>query len=124
MSRTSGWTRTVVGIFAVILAFTACGGSEPSSGVRGVLVYIGGPPEVLGGSPSPEPGEVSAYAMDGSLKGDAGFDSSHAATEFSIPLEPGTYRLVGESGGALCRDQDVTVVPGRYETVTVRCDIM
>ena len=68
--------RVVVGIFAVILAFTACGGSEPSSGMRGVLVYVGGPPEVLGGSPSPEPGEVSAYAMDGSLEGDAGFDSS------------------------------------------------
>jgi len=57
--------------------------------------------------------------MDGTLVGGASFD----ARGFSIPVEPGTYRLTAKSGDASCRDQTVTVTADRYETVTIRCDI-
>jgi hypothetical protein len=94
--------------------------SAPSSGVKGSVVYVGGPPDVTVPR-SAGPGEVRVYATDGALVGDAHLPDS--LTGFFIPVEPGDYRLVVTSGDARCPDQSVTITADRYETVRVRCDV-
>jgi hypothetical protein len=124
---TSTTRRNLVGVVALIgVACTACagtspiGGSQPSSGVSGDLVYVGGPGASPASSPHFEPGEVTAFALDGTEAAGGHFPEGKG---FSLPLEPGTYRLVSKSGDARCPAVTVTVVPDRYQTVRIHCSV-
>jgi hypothetical protein len=114
--------RAILASLAVVLSLAGCTRSAPpseSSGVRGDLSYVGGPLVASPSSPRSEPGYVSAYA------GDRPAGTIHVASGqgFSLPLPPGRYTLVPRSGDAHCRERMITVVPNRYETVHLLCDV-
>ncbi len=125
--------RVLVAAAASVIALTACTGSStnqsgglpispplpgPSSGVKGQLNYIGGP---TGGPYLLEAGTVNFVPIQGGHGSVARFPQGKG---FSIPLPPGTYRLIGKSGDAVCRSRTVKVLPGRYTTVTIVCGVM
>ena len=79
---------------------------------------MGGPfPGVYG----EEGGELVVYAQDGA---EAGHASWQEGESFSLPLDPGTYRLVASSGDAHCSDQTVAVVADQFASVEIRCDVI
>ena len=78
------------------------------------------------GGPAPgvygeEGGELVVYAEDGA---EAGHASWQEGESFSLPLDPGTYRLVASSGDAHCSDQTVAVVADQFASVEIRCDVI
>ncbi len=93
-----------------------------SSGVKGDLSFVGGP---LVASPTARllrPGDVVAFAEDGTEAGAIHFSEGQG---FSLSLPPGRYRLVATSGDARCPDGiKVTVLPNDYKIVRIRCDVV
>jgi hypothetical protein len=115
---------------AVLLA-ASCTGNESrptynasttlSSGVKGDLSYVGGPLVVSPTARHLEPGDVVAFAQDGTQAGAIHFPEGQG---FSLSLPPGEYGLVATSGDARCPDRlRVTVSPNSYEAVHIRCDV-
>jgi hypothetical protein len=96
------------------------GGGQPSSGVSGDLVYIGGPAASSTTSPTPSPTSVTAFTLDGAIAASAHFSEGKS---FTLYIEPGTYRLVSKSGGARCPAMTVAVVADRFETIRIHCNI-
>ena len=94
--------------------------TAPSSGVKGDLSYVGGPPLVSPIARHLEPGDVVAIAEDGTQAGEILFPEGQV---FWLSLPPGEYQLVATSGDAQCPDSRVTVSPNSYETVHIRCDV-
>ena len=91
-----------------------------SSGVLGDITYVGGPGPASPAALRLRPGSVTAFTPGGVQRAVAVFAEGHG---FSIPLAPGTYRLVSKSGDARCPARTVTVLPGGYETVRIRCSV-
>ncbi len=91
-----------------------------SSGVKGDLSYVGGPPLVSPIARHLEPGDVVAIAEDGTQAGEILFPEGQV---FWLSLPPGEYQLVATSGDAQCPDSRVTVSPNGYETAHIRCDV-
>jgi hypothetical protein len=81
---------------------------------------VGGPAPQSPASPHLEPGGVIAGDEGGIEQGATNF---REGLEFSLSLPPGTYRLVATSTNAQCLSRKVTVEPGRYEAVKIRCSI-
>jgi hypothetical protein len=68
-----------------------------------------------------EPGDVVAFAEDGTQAGAIHFPEGQG---LSLSLPPGEYRLVATSGDARCPDRTwVTVSPNSYETVHIHRDV-
>jgi hypothetical protein len=92
-----------------------------SSGVKGDLSYVGGPLVVSPAARHLEPGDVIAFAEDGTRVGEVHFPEGQG---FSLSLPPGEYRLVATSGDAQCPDRTrVLVSPNSFETVHIHCDV-
>lgn len=89
------------------------------SGIKGDLVYSGGPAS-SSASPVLEPGSVIAYAEDGTQKAGTTFAQGQG---FSLSLPPGTYKLVATSGSAYCPSQNVTVASGGFQSVRITCSV-
>ena len=90
-----------------------------SSGVKGDLSYVGGPPLVSPIARHLEPGDVVAIAEDGTQAGRILFPEGQG---FWLSLPPGEYQLVATSGDAQCPDSWVTVSPKSYRTVHLLCE--
>jgi hypothetical protein len=106
-------------VIAFLFALVASCSSNAASGVRGDVVYVGGPP----GSDSPpalEPGRVTVYDATGGRVASVSFEEGH---RFSIASRPGRYTVVAESGDAICRDQDVAVNQDMYSVIRFSCDV-
>ena len=120
------WNLVGIAVVIISVASPACGGPsptggrQPSSGVSGDLVYIGGPAASAATSPHLEPGKVTAFTLDGAIRADSGFSEGKG---FTLYLEPGTYRLVSKSGDARCPAVTVTVVADRFEIIRIRCAV-
>ena len=93
---------------------------ECLTGVRGDLVYVGGPPTGSDSQPSLEPGKVTVYDSTGGRVASVSFEEGH---RFSIALPPGQYRVAAESGDAICRDQQVAVDQDTYSAIRFPCDV-
>jgi hypothetical protein len=107
-------------VIACAFALVASCSSNAASGVRGDLVYVGGPPR---GSDSPPPlelGKVTVYDSTGGRVASVSFEEGRG---FSIALPPGQYRVVAESGDAICRDQQVAVDQDTYSVIRFSCDV-
>ena len=89
------------------------------SGITGKLTYAGGPPGL--NSNHGEPGEVVVYLQDGEELARASFGEGDG---FSIPLSPGTYRVLPTSGDADCQELTVNVAPGEFQPLSVVCSVM
>ena len=107
----------IVAVAFVLGAPSCSGGAE--AGVRGDVVYVGGP---VGVTPSShlEPGRVAVYDDQGARVAAASFGEGHS---FSIALSPGNYRVVAHSGDALCPERVISVEAGTYSTVRFSCDV-
>ena len=120
--------RTLVSTaFALALGISACGpAGQPHSGVQG-LVQVGPtcPVERLGSPCPPRPLAATVVARDGNGQ-EVGRAQSGADGHFTIGLQPGAYTLVGltinASGLPRPIPTTVTVVEGRYTSVTVEYD--
>jgi hypothetical protein len=115
-SRGSPRFAVLVGLW---LALTAACSSQPSSGVRGDLRYVGGPPP--GNSKNLEPGRVVAYELEG---GEADSVEFAEGQGFELQLAPGMYLLIASSGDASCPHKTITVTADAYETLHVKCSVM
>ena len=102
--------------FALVVSCSA----NAASGVRGDLVYVGGPPPGSDSSPRLEPGRVTVYDATGDQMASVSFEEGH---RFSIALPPGRYRIAAESGDAICRDQHVAVNQDMYSVIRFACDV-
>jgi len=103
-------------IAALLLATTSC---TPKSGISGSLTYVGGPPP--GTSDHPEPGELVVYSQDGAEVAHASFAEGEG---FSIPLTPGTYRVVPKSGDAGCSELTVDVMADQFVDLPIKCSVI
>ena len=101
---------------ALVIAMTSC---TPKSGITGSLTYVGGP--APGVSNRPEPGEVVVYSQEGAEVARASFAEGEG---FSIPLRPGTYRVVPDSGDAGCSELTVDVVEDQFVDLPITCSVM
>ncbi len=110
-----------IALLIVTLASASCT-RDATSGVRGDLVYIGGPPPVSASAASPhlEPGSVTVFDTGGKQVASASFEEGRG---FSIVLPPGSYRLVPHSGDAQCVPRPVSVEPDAITTIRVSCDV-
>jgi hypothetical protein len=126
VNPTLRWNLVGTVVVIISVASAACagptptGGGQPSSGVSGDLVYIGGPAASAATSPHLEPGSVTALTPDGVNRAGSTFSEGEG---FTLYLDPGTYRLVSKSGDAKCPEATVTVVADRFETIRIRCSV-
>jgi hypothetical protein len=101
---------------ALAVAVTSCT-AEASSGIGGSLTYYGGPAPGVHGR---EPGEVVAYDEDGE---EVARQSVQEGDGFGFTLRPGTYKLVGTSGDATCKDLRVTLAAGQFVDLEIACQV-
>jgi len=90
-----------------------------TSGIRGDLVYSGGP--YPGVSHHREPGQVTVLNSTGS---EVDSETWGEGGGFLLTLPAGTYRLVSESGDARCPDHEVVVEPDSISVVHLTCEVM
>jgi hypothetical protein len=94
-------------------------GTDPTTGIIGKLTYSGGPPPGL--STHAEPGEVVVYPLGGGVVASV---SVQEGDGFSIPLDPGTWRVSATSGDADCQDITVNVRANRLTDASIVCSVI
>jgi hypothetical protein len=105
---------TILGVGAVLFF------AKPPSGVRGDLVYLGGPnPRAIRNHP--EPGEVVAWTRTGHRVASVSFGEDEG---FQLALDPGTYELVPRSGDARCQSMEVSVPSAGYVDIRFQCGVL
>ena len=95
-----------------------------TSGARGIVV-LGPMCPVEGTGPGCEnqPREADVRLRDGVSGPVVATVHSDPDGRFQVTLPPGDYVIEAEVPQAMfCKPVDVTVVPGRYTAVTVKCD--
>jgi hypothetical protein len=90
-----------------------------ATGIRGDLVYVGGP--YPGVSHHREPGRVTVFNSSGN---EVDSETWGESGRFLIILPAGTYRLVSESGDARCPDKEVEVEPNSISVIHLTCEVM
>ena len=98
-------------VIACAFAFVTSCSANDASGVRGDLVYVGGPPPGFGLVTASRTGKGHGLRVTGGRVASVSFEEGHG---FSIALPPGKYRIAAESGDAICRDQHVAVNQDMY----------
>jgi hypothetical protein len=107
-------------VIVCAIGLVASCSANAASGVEGDLVFVGGPPPGSDSPPRLEPGRVTVYDSAGGQVASVSFEEGHG---FSIALPPGQYRVVAESGDAICRDRHVAVNQDMYSVIHFSCDV-
>jgi len=105
---------TVLGVGAVLFF------AKPASGVRGDLVYVGGPAPGVNRNHL-APGEVVVWTQTVDRVASVSWGEGEG---FQLPLDPGTYELVPWSGDARCESREVSVSAADYVSVHFRCSVL
>ena len=109
-----------IALFALMVTLATVGAAscshDASAGIGGSLTYYGGP----GGVHTREAGEVRVLDEAGR---EVARQSVKRGDGFGFTLSPGTYRLIGISGDANCKDSRVTLAAGQFVDLEIACQI-
>ena len=111
--------KAILGLIVLATVVGSCSTheAEPDTAIWGDIIVEGGPaPDKAIHS---VPGEVTIF--DG--EDEVGSMAVSAGAVFRIPVDPGKYRVVAESGDAMCHDRMVTVLARELRGVHFLCEV-
>jgi hypothetical protein len=94
--------------------------AAPNSGIRGVVVYGGGPLPRHGAPRPPVTNVRITVRQRGRL---VAMLTKEPKGRFRVALRPGVYRVVGTLSGRLCQALRLTVHPGSFVPVRLGCNV-